>query len=192
MKRLAATQKNPSPNKNILLYRKNPFSGSPNASPRPMNNNQTETRGATTYNYNYRDPFTQGNGGGAGKFGGSANDLNQMSSNDMRMSYPPPGQQQQQQPQQIYPQYQQPQSQSPTLPAINQPQFEMTQIEREAHQRKMKNNQMYRTKNEQELNRVSNKLYNDNQPTPDYPNNPYWFGRTGAHNTSNPKFTSHV
>jgi hypothetical protein len=31
-----------------------------------------------------------------------------------------------------------------------------------------------------ELNRVSNKLYNDNQPTRDYPNDPFWFGRTGA------------
>jgi hypothetical protein len=32
-----------------------------------------------------------------------------------------------------------------------------------------------------ELNRVSNKLYNDNQPTREYPNDPFWFGRTGAH-----------
>ena len=30
------------------------------------------------------------------------------------------------------------------------------------------------------MNRVSNKLYNDNQPTPDYPNDPFWFGRTGT------------
>lgn len=35
-----------------------------------------------------------------------------------------------------------------------------------------------------DINRVSNRLYMDNQPTVEYPNDPYWFGRTGKHKTT--------
>ena len=43
---------------------------------------------------------------------------------------------------------------------------------------------MLRSKNEQELNRISNKLYNDNAPSDRNPNTPFWFGRTGSYNSS--------
>lgn len=36
-----------------------------------------------------------------------------------------------------------------------------------------------------ELNRMSNKLFTDNQPSMHNPNTPFWFGRTGTYNSSN-------
>ena len=39
-------------------------------------------------------------------------------------------------------------------------------------------------RNEHELNRVSNRLYNDNNPSANNPNSPFWFGRTGTFNSS--------
>ena len=89
------------------------------------------------------------------------------------------------------PQFQQ-KSTIPQMPPINQnfqyqpsqQQMPTTQLEREAQIRKAE--RRFVNKSQSELNRVSNKLYNDNQPTIDYPNHSYWFGRTGPANVSRP------
>ena len=58
--------------------------------------------------------------------------------------------------------------------------YPMTSIEREAADRQSSkllsksNSFAFRSKAAVELNRISNKLYNDNQPTMDYPNSTYW------------------
>ena len=54
-----------------------------------------------------------------------------------------------------------------------------TQLEREANLRQLQRANSL-PKGQSELNRISNKLYNDNQPTRDYPNHSYWFGRAGT------------
>jgi hypothetical protein len=40
------------------------------------------------------------------------------------------------------------------------------------------------TKGFNELNRLTNKLHTDNQPSQAYPNMSYWFGRAGQHKTA--------
>lgn len=84
----------------------------------------------------------------------------------------------------------------------NKPSYDMiTKLEREAHIRSFErmnsnslngfgsasnlssssnNKIMVKNKNEHELNRVSNKLYNNNGPSNAYPNSPFWFGRMGT------------
>lgn len=50
-----------------------------------------------------------------------------------------------------------------------------------------------------DLNKLSNKVFSGNQPTPESPNNPYWFGRAGppvkyvdAYGNSEPRQASYV
>jgi hypothetical protein len=72
----------------------------------------------------------------------------------------------------------------PSLPLIksnsNNNSYPLTLIEREAADRQSSkllsksNSFAFRSKAAVELNRISNKLYNDNQPTIDYPNSTYW------------------
>ena len=132
---------------------------------------------ATTYNYNYRDPQQMPSNSSFGNnsnmnFNSSQNfDYSSNSNGSFR------GAQQQQQ-------LQQQQTSIPHMPPINN-QYNQpieTQLEREANIRQLQRaNSM--PKGQSELNRISNKLYNDNQPTRDYPNHSYWFGRAGTHKT---------
>ena len=165
-------------NQNLLLYKKN--GASPPISPRqPINEVH---RQATTYNYNYRDPYLASNTSLDSLSGNnqkiittvdplrppaeylSQNFANLTNSNSNNtMSYSP------RQTQKIMPM------------TLNQNNLQMTSIEREAADRynaklmTKSNSFANRPKAGVELNRVSNKLYNDNQPTVEYPNNPYWF-----------------
>jgi hypothetical protein len=91
-----------------------------------------------------------------------------------------------------------PNSKIPQMPPINQKfqyqqsqqQMPMTQLEREAQIRNAE--RRFVNKSQSELNRVSNKLYNDNQPTRDYPNHSYWFGRTGPANIARPAVNNNM
>lgn len=190
-----------SPTKNTLMYRKFPQ--------QPMNSGLTPR---STYNetfqesngYNNAPPQPQPR---QSQFGSqSMQDLTSMSGNfapttttknhqlappQMAQSYIPPPQQSQ---------YQYPSSAAAAAGVAHLP--PITQLEREAHIRsfeRMNSNSlngfggvtsaashkmMVKTKNEQELNRVSNKLYNDNGPSDRSPNTPFWFGRTGSYNSS--------
>ena len=147
--------------RNTLLYKKDPSAA--NLSPR---SNQ-----ATTYNYNYRDPqqipnssigFANNSNSNFGSNSSQNFDFNSNSNASFRNA----------QIGQV--------SGVPSMPPINGQYTPMeTHLEREAHLRQLQRaNSM--PKGQSELNRVSNKLYNDNQPTPDYPNHSYWFGRAGA------------
>lgn len=129
----------------------------------------------------------------SGNFAPTKNHQQQLAPPPMAQSYIPPPQQSQ---------YQYPSSSSAAAGAAHLP--PITQLEREAHIRsfeRMNSNSlngfggggvtsaashkmMVKTKNEQELNRVSNKLYNDNGPSDRSPNTPFWFGRTGSYNSS--------
>jgi hypothetical protein len=149
--------------RNTLLYKKDP--SSTNLSPR---GNQ-----ATTYNYNYRDPqqlpnssmgFTNNSNPNFGSNSSQAFDFNSNSTASFRNG--PMGQQ----------------STIPQMPPINgqyNQQSMETHLEREAQLRQLQRANSL-PKGQSELNRVSNKLYNDNQPTPEWPNSSYWFGRAGA------------
>lgn len=127
---------------------------------------------ATTYNYNYRDPQIPSNSSfgnnSSMNFNSSQNfDYNSNSNASFRGS-------------------QQQQTSIPHMPPINnqytQPINNQTQLEREANLRQLQRaNSM--PKGQSELNRLSNKLYNDNQPTDEFPNYTYWFGQAGTHKT---------
>lgn len=63
--------------------------------------------------------------------------------------------------------------------------FEMSKIENEAHQRNLQKYlkpNLLKKQGDNDFNRISNKLFTDNKPSVQYPNNPYWFGRTGPGN----------
>ena len=170
-------------NQNLLLYKKN--GASPPISPRqPINEVH---RQATTYNYNYRDPFLTSSTSLdnlpannnqkmittvdplrppadylSQNFSNLTNNNNSNNTNNT-VSYSPRS------PPKIMPM------------TLNQNNLQMTSIEREAADRYnakvMTKSHSFasRPKAGVELNRISNKLYNDNQPTMDYPNNPYWY-----------------
>jgi hypothetical protein len=170
MKRLMNAQKT---NKNLLMYRKNP--PSPGGSPRQPLPQGPNERQATTYNYNYRDP--------------SQLSLANSVTNSMHFMQQPP------MPNASLPPINNQNMMNNHLNTSNNQFFNSTQIEREAFQRTMekkatrnmppqsKSNDKSLTgpsyRQNRELNRISNKLYNDNDPTNDYPNNTYWFGRAG-------------
>jgi hypothetical protein len=175
MKRLMHAQKN---NKNLLMYRKNP--PSPGGSPRQPLPQGPNERQATTYNYNYRDP--------------SQLSLPNSATNSMHFGQQPP-------PNINLPPINNQNMMNNHLSSSSNQLFNSTQIEREAQKRTMdkkasrnmppqlvKSNDKSLTgpsyRQHRELNRISNKLYNDNDPTNDYPNNTYWFGRAGPLPTS--------
>lgn len=143
---------NSNKSRNTLLYKKDPTLL---GSPRSGQD--------TTYNYNYRDPqniptnnFLSNSVSSSSQQNFSEN-YNNQSNASMNYQQPPMMQQEMQ-----------------------------THLEREANMRNLnRSNTLGYTKNSgssSELNRVSNKLYNDNQPTVDYPNHSYWFGRAGTQN----------
>jgi hypothetical protein len=66
----------------------------------------------------------------------------------------------------------------PLQPQQTQLKYEMTtQLEKQAQARQMERPKL--RKSDSELNRVSNRLYVGNDPSPDAPNDPFWFGRAG-------------
>lgn len=77
--------------------------------------------------------------------------------------------------------------------ALQSNSFEMSKIENEAHQRNLQKYlkpDLLKKQGDNDFNRISNKLFIDNKPSTEYPNNPYWFGRAGPGNNllSNQKF----
>lgn len=122
---------------------------SPQSSPRLAHN---ENRQSTTYNYNYRDPYINSSLPGFKKV------------------LPPLSNSQNLTPRQAEQQNFPPQS------------FEMTKIEQEAQHRNIQKTvrpNLFQKQGDNDFNRISNKLFIDNKPSMEHPNNPYWFGRAG-------------
>lgn len=173
-------------NQNLLMYKKG---ASPPISPRAP---ADVHRQSTTYNYNYRDPYTAPNSSSYENLNGSSSNLNSLHSNQKLITADPlrpPADY-------LSQNYAIRSTSIPQLPPVNTSMtlpnlstkssnsYQLTSLEREAADRQNtrvlnKANSFTRPKAAIELNRISNKLYNDNQPTYDNPNNPYWFGRTG-------------
>jgi hypothetical protein len=180
LNRLSINSQKQKSNQNLLLYKKN--GASPPISPRqPINEVH---RQATTYNYNYRDPYLASSTSldnlpannnqkmittvdplrpPAEYLSQNFANLTNNSNTNNTVSYSP-------------------RSTQKIMPmTLNQNNLQMTSIEREAADRynaklmTKSNSFANRPKAGVELNRISNKLYNDNQPTMDYPNNPYWY-----------------
>ncbi|CAF0962986.1 unnamed protein product [Brachionus calyciflorus] len=111
---------------------------------------QNEVRTSTTYNYNYRDPYL------------NANQQSVKNTNlpPLQNSY---------------------QNSAPSQHTQNQPQqqYDMTRIEQEAYQRNFQKKFINTKQGDNDYNKISNKLFIDNKPSPRHPNNPYWFGRAG-------------
>lgn len=151
---------------NLNMYKKNALPS--NMSPR--SNPQTRTN--TTYAYDFRENMNnqlmqQGQGGGGmgpPQLIQSQNSMPQSNNNYM--------------------------AQNAGRLANTQSSFDITpNIQQEADMSRMnRSNTMaaenLRPKGFSELNRASNKLNTDNQPTNQYPNMSYWFGRTGEHRTT--------
>lgn len=169
MNRLLNSSNKQKSNQNLLLYKKD---SSPPISPRQPMNSEAH-RQSTTYNYNYRDPYLNSSSSFENLTG-----LNQKITTTDPLR--PPADY-------LSQNYMNKSNQNlhsiPQLPTINATlpnNFQLTSIEREAADRHnsksltKSNSFSNRPKAGVELNRISNKLYNDNQPTYDYPNNPYW------------------
>lgn len=144
-------------NQNLHMYKKNPVYV---ASPRSMHD---AVRTNTTYNYNFREPIGP-------EFNQQANNAPpQPTQSDGMPNFP---------------------MSSPGRMLNQNTSFDLTpKIQQEAERSRMNRSgtlqaDALRPKGFNELNRVSNKLNTDNQPTRDYPNMSMWFGRTGPHRTS--------
>ena len=188
IKKLLSVSHKQKSNQNLLMYKKG---SSPPITPRQA---VDAHRQSTTYNYNYRDPYISTSSTSFENLTGSNTNLNNTNSatNIQKLVTadplrPPADYLSQNYASKSFNSI----SQLPaintsmTLPNMNPSNnYQLTSLEREAADRQNarvlnKSSNYTRPKAAVELNRVSNKLYNDNQPTFDYPNNPYWFGRTG-------------
>jgi hypothetical protein len=163
-------------NQNLQMFKKNAF---PNLTPR-----QTENRESTTYNYTYREPIPNlssfnNNSTNSFNFGNNQEHIqrNNFQSNSVGSAPAPVS----------MPSHQFPHS-SP--PHSNTAGLDFTpKLQQEAEMRVLNRShtntaEPLRPKGYMELNRLTNKLFNDNQPTNEYPNHSYWFGRAGQHKTA--------
>lgn len=195
----------PSPSKNTLIYRKQPA--------QVQGTGNTPRSNQTTYNNSFREPLypsqQQSQPPLQQQFqSASLQDLNNYNRPPPAAVYHYPPSTQAAPPPASLPPIQQSSNVYPTI--ANNPRTNdiLTHIEREAHIRsldRMNSNSMISAsggsfnsasqggsipknlmprRNEHELNRVSNRLYNDNNPSANNPNSPFWFGRTGTFNSS--------
>lgn len=164
-------------NQNLHMYKKNAEGMSPR-------NSMTEpVRTNTTYNYNFREPIEP-------NFNKSQSNKN--SQNFDIQSAPPPKPQQTEQQVPNFP-MSSPGRSLTMLPTGSQS-MDFTRLSTEANMRSINRapagmsqqafQDSLRPKGYQELNRTSNKLHTDNQPSNHYPNMSYWFGRAGQHKTT--------
>ena len=142
-----------------------------NAMPSNQSPTRIENREGTTYNYTYREPIAPTY---------SYNNSYQNSQEALNF------QQQAPQPQDVA---------LPKFPQSSPAKFEFTpRLQHEAEQRSLNRSHtntidQHRPKGFMELNRLANKLNTDNQPSNDYPNHSYWFGRAGQFKTAIGGFT---